>query len=146
MATFDARKGNSSGVGLSSTMTAPVYNLRNTIKLATSSSGGVIAANDIIQVFTIPQETWVLAAGVETTTVNTSAGSMQLSGAGFILAAAANGNLSAGVGQQGWVVSAAAFPFFNSAASTVELVLTSGTISVADGVLRVYMLCSNQNA
>ena len=84
--------------------------------------------------------------GVDVTTVNTSAGSMQLSAAGFIVAAATNGNISAVTGQGGFVVSAAIFPFFNSAASTVELVLTSGTISAADGVLRVYAVLTNTNA
>lgn len=148
MSTFNARKGNTSGVGLSSTGTGGPYQVRNIVNLATSgaSSGGVIAANDIIQVLTLPQETWVHAMGVDVQTVNTSAGSMQLSAAGFVVAAATNGNISAVTGQGGFVVSAAIFPFFNSAASTVELVLTSGTISAADGVVRVYAVLTNTNA
>jgi len=136
MSTFDRRRGTTSGgAGLSPTVASATTQMRRTIEFSGISGAGV-ASNDIIQCLTLPEDCIVHWVGAEVTTKNTSAASVQLSGAGYIYAVAANGNLSTAVGQL--AVSAATFPFYNSAASTVELVLTSGTMTAGNAVVRVY--------
>lgn len=137
MATRDMRRGTLSGAGaLSPSGQAGTTVMRRILPLSTVN-GGSIAANDIIQVLQLPEDCIVHWVGGEVTTANTSAGSIALSGAGYIYAAAVNGNLST-AGQL--VVSAATFPFYNSASSAIEFTLTSGTITLGDGTIRVYAI------
>ena len=137
MATFDKRRGTLSGTaGVSPLGTTPPVQLRRTIEFSGISGGGV-ATNDVIQAIQLPADCVVHWVGAEVTTANTSASSIRLSGAGYEYAAAANGNLST-AGQL--AVSAATFPFFNSATSTVEITLTSATMTAGNAVVRVYAL------
>jgi len=134
MATFDRRRGTVTGTGeLTQVGASSTTTVRRSIEFSGISGAGV-AANDIVQAIQLPSDCVVHWVGAEVTTANTSAASVQLSGAGYIYAVAANGNLST-AGQL--AVSAATFPFLNSAASAIELVLTSGTMTAGNAVVRV---------
>lgn len=137
MATYDLRRGTlTGGATTSPTGVSSMTQLRRILPLS-AVHAGAISANDIVQCLELPADCIVHWVGAEVTTANTSAGSIQLSGAGYIYAAAVNGNLST-AGQL--AVSAATFPFFNSAVTSVEFTLTSGTITLGDGTIRVYAL------
>lgn len=144
MTTFDKRRGTTSGgAGLSPTVVGAPTKITRTITFSELNSGGVTASTDLIQAIQLPANCVVHWVGCETETANTSAASVQVSGAGYIYVTAGNGNLSTtGFG----ATSAATFPFFNSATSTVEVVVTSGTMTAGNAVLRVFAIVTPVDA
>lgn len=144
MATYDKRRGTTSGgAGMSHTGVGTMTKLTRTVDFSTVNSGAVTASTDLIQAIQLPANCVVHWVGAETETANTSAASVQVSGAGYIYVTAANGNLST-TGHA--ATSAATFPFFNSATSTVEVVVTSGTMTAGNALLRVFALVTPVDA
>lgn len=144
MTTYDKRRGTTSGgAGTSSTLVAGTTKLTRTVDFSTVNSGSVTASTDMVQAIQLPANCVVHWIGAETETANTSSASVQLSCAGYIPVTAANGNLST----TGFAAtSAAMFPFFNSATSTIEVVVTSGTMTAGNALLRVFAVVTPVDA